>query len=266
MSDTPIEKMDFKQLRNEVQLLRDEIAIFMRKYEDMIYNLDNDNFSGRIVKEKDDMKAELKITAEEISSRVSNGEFESYKSQTAEEISSKVDNDTFTSAISQTADKISSIICERIDTSQAVKVSSTAYFKDKSKIYAIDDKFYRYDTISNNWRLVKDGETVNSIFEQTADGFTLDGAKTTFTGVVYLTDRTKNKTRAFSIFFDDSQGGEEVILHNSDGKTSRPLVLGDLLDTSGYTHTVYIGSSSTGNEVATKAWVNKKSSPTAVFG
>ena len=55
MSD--INKMDFKQLRNEVQLLRDELAMFKRVYEDAIYNIDIDNLSTRIVKEKDDKAA-----------------------------------------------------------------------------------------------------------------------------------------------------------------------------------------------------------------
>lgn len=39
MSDKDINKMDFKELRNEVQLLRDELAIFKRKYEDFYHNL-----------------------------------------------------------------------------------------------------------------------------------------------------------------------------------------------------------------------------------
>ena len=47
MSDN-IPDMNFKQLRNEVQLLRDELAIMKRKYEDILYNLDDDNFSRRI--------------------------------------------------------------------------------------------------------------------------------------------------------------------------------------------------------------------------
>lgn len=65
MSDN-INKMDFKQLRNEVQLLRDELAIMKRKYEDIIYNLDDDNFSSRIVKEKGDMKTAIEQTEEAI--------------------------------------------------------------------------------------------------------------------------------------------------------------------------------------------------------
>lgn len=71
MSDIPVNSMDFKQLRNEVQLLRDELALFKRKYEDVIYNLDDDNFSGRFIKEKNDMKAEIKLTDGRITAAVS---------------------------------------------------------------------------------------------------------------------------------------------------------------------------------------------------
>ena len=55
MSDYNISNMNMKQLRNEVQALRDELAIFKRKYEDVIYNLDTDNFSGRFIKEQANM-------------------------------------------------------------------------------------------------------------------------------------------------------------------------------------------------------------------
>ena len=46
MSDLPIQKMDFKQLRSEVQSLRDELAMMKRHYEDLLYNLDDDNISS----------------------------------------------------------------------------------------------------------------------------------------------------------------------------------------------------------------------------
>lgn len=39
MSDKNINQMDFKELRNEVQMLRDELAIMQRKYEDILNNL-----------------------------------------------------------------------------------------------------------------------------------------------------------------------------------------------------------------------------------
>ena len=66
MSNTNISNMNDKQLRNEVQLLRDELAIFKRKYEDLLYNLDDENFSSRFIKEKGAMKTAIEQTAEEI--------------------------------------------------------------------------------------------------------------------------------------------------------------------------------------------------------
>ena len=90
MSDKDINKMDFKELRNEVQMLRDELAIMQRKYEDILYNLDDENFSSQFIKEKDGMKAELKITAEQITSKVSSSEVESMISQTAGELNSRI--------------------------------------------------------------------------------------------------------------------------------------------------------------------------------
>ena len=109
MSD--ISKMNDKQLRNEVQLLRDELAIMKRKYEDIIYNLDTDNFSSRFVKEQGDMKTAIKVTAEGIETKVSNEEFESTKKQTAELISSEVKklsdaDDELSTKITQTATDI----------------------------------------------------------------------------------------------------------------------------------------------------------------
>lgn len=75
MSDN-INAMNFKQLKNEVQLLRDELAIMKRKYEDAIYNLDSDNFSKSFTREQGNMKAQVKITAEAIKTMVSNTDLE----------------------------------------------------------------------------------------------------------------------------------------------------------------------------------------------
>lgn len=85
MSEANINNMDLKRLRNEVQLLRDELAIMQRKFEDIIYNLDDDNFSSRFVKEKGDMRTAIEINAEGIKTKVSNEEFESAMTQTAEQ-------------------------------------------------------------------------------------------------------------------------------------------------------------------------------------
>ena len=71
MREENIEKMNFKELRREVQLLRDELAIFKRKYEDAIYNLDSDNFGKSFTVEQNNMKAQIKVTADAITTMVS---------------------------------------------------------------------------------------------------------------------------------------------------------------------------------------------------
>ena len=110
MSDN-INKMDFKQLRNEVQLLRDELAIMQRKYEDILYNLDNENFSSQIIQEKDDMKGDIEINAKSIKTKVSSKEFESTITQVHDKIETEVKtlNDAdkeLASKITQTAESI----------------------------------------------------------------------------------------------------------------------------------------------------------------
>lgn len=133
MSDN-INTMNFKQLKNEVQSLRDELAIMKRKYEDIIYNLDTDNFSQRIVKQGKDMYTKIEQTAEEISLQAEKvGENTKNLSElqiTAEEIQMAVfeenEDGTKTSKITQTADAIRSEI--------------------KSATETLDGKFKNYST------------------------------------------------------------------------------------------------------------------------
>lgn len=61
---------------------------------------------GNVALELGKLKTEIKVIEGEISEKVSNDEFESYKKQTAEEISSKVSNSKFESYVKQTAEEI----------------------------------------------------------------------------------------------------------------------------------------------------------------
>jgi hypothetical protein len=142
MSD--ISKMTDKQLRNEVQLLRDELAIMKRKYEDIIYNLDTDNFSSRFVKEQGDMKTAIKVTAEGIETKVSNEEFESTKKQTAELISSEVKklsdaDNALSTKITQTEDSISAFAKE---TENDITTMQSAIDVNKKSINMTVSKFF----------------------------------------------------------------------------------------------------------------------------
>lgn len=137
MSDIPIQGMDFRQLRNEVQLLRDELAIMQRKYEDILYNLDDDNFSDYIKKEKENMKTEIIINEEGIKTKV---------------------------------DKAFNF--EKATMGDGEPTSST----DKTRLYynQSNNRYYYFDDITQLWKEVQDG-TIYSAFEQTATGFNLSG-------------------------------------------------------------------------------------------
>lgn len=143
MSDD-INKMDFKQLRNEVQLLRDELAIMQRKYEDILYNLDDDNFSVKTLKEKETMKESIIETGNSVSS------------------------------IKQTADSIQSTVTSVFTEIEQIDSLSELNSKPKNKIYSLDGVNYHYNHIINLWEEI-DGNSIASSFIQTADGFELNG-------------------------------------------------------------------------------------------
>ena len=155
MSDKDINQMDFKELRKEVQSLRDELAIMQRKYEDILYNLDDENFSSQFIKERDGMKAELKITAEEISTKVSSEDVESMISQTAEQISSRIEDveDAY-SYIEQEVDNISSKVSDEDGVYSLFEQTSGGFLLDGKRV-----------KVSGVLQLVDDdGEPLFSIF------------------------------------------------------------------------------------------------------
>ena len=70
MLNKPIEQMDFKELRKTVQELSDTIAVMKRKYEDLLYNIDESNFSGAYQVIVENQRAEVKIDKDMISAIV----------------------------------------------------------------------------------------------------------------------------------------------------------------------------------------------------
>jgi hypothetical protein len=161
MSDD-IAKMNDRQLRNEVQLLRDEIAIMKRKYEDIIYNLDTDNFSSRFTKEQGDMKTAIEITAKGVESKVSKEDFESTIKQTASSIETEVkklndkDNE-LSSKITQTA--------EGVETTVKSVVNGT-YIKDKLGNEYLTDALFRSNLQQDAYGIYA---TVQATYETKAD-------------------------------------------------------------------------------------------------
>lgn len=186
MSDN-IATMNDKQLRKEVQSLRDELAIMQRKYEDIIYNLDTDNFSSRFVKEQGDMRTAITVTAKGIEAKVSQEDFESAISQTSKAIEAKVSTEEFESRLTLTATQFEtsisnlySTLSTRISQSQDdIILSAQKYVTDtlEEKNYVTQSEFViTADGISSRVGLVEDGEfTGGTLFTQSAGKFYFGG-------------------------------------------------------------------------------------------
>lgn len=268
MYDGDINKMNFRQLRDEVQLLRDELAVFKRKYEDTVYNLDSDNFGKSFTVEQNNMKAQIKIAADAVKSMVSDTdlqlELEKYSTieQTAEKIELavvRIDNSTDEklkeySTLTQTAEAITGTVTKDFVST----LIGDAYVTDAkltSKISQSADEIYL--SVSRKYETIENAETIyeelddyisdvslnadklstrvtslesfkTSVFTQTADGFTLDGNQTTFTGVIFLTDNDGNKKFAF--FDDESQGYEQIIIGSTGASAGLPITIGNSKD------------------------------------
>lgn len=171
MREENISKMKFKELRDEVQLLRDELAIFKRKYEDAIYNLDGDNLGKSFTITQNNLKAQIKITADALKSVVTKKDLETELIKY--------------STIEQTADSISSYVQRQMNLKTAEVIPNIAYATDTSKIYKIQtynsvgntvigETYYYYNSISKDWEELS-GDSVYTMFEQTDEGFKLRG-------------------------------------------------------------------------------------------
>lgn len=136
MSD--LTTMDVKRLRNEVQDLRDELALMKRKFEDILYNLDTDNFSPRVVKQGNDMYTKIEQNAEGITLQ-------------AEKIDENVQN---LASLKVTADEIETAVFEKTtdedgNTQKISKIEQTAEAirsEVKTEVDTVNGKFEKYST------------------------------------------------------------------------------------------------------------------------
>jgi hypothetical protein len=231
MSD--IDKMNFNQLRNEVQLLRDEIAIFKRKYEDIIYNLDTDNFSSRLVKQGNDMYTKIEQTEESITLQ-------------AEMIEG---NTTKIGTLEVTAGQIQSTVQENYEdlSSSISSVSQTA------------------NSISTRVGKVEKGKYGEyTLFTQSFDTFLFDGRYMKILSAIQLTDNSGNHT--FSIFHNEgngvSAGDRGTYITGISPYLNEPLIIG------GTGQKVYLGDKDTkdNNLIATQGWVLENGGGIAKFG
>ncbi len=285
MSDLDISRMTDKQLRNEVQALRDELAVFKRRYEDMIYNLDSDNFGKSFTIEQDNMRAQVKMTADAIKTMVSNDAMMSAITQKADSIKIELSDETdekltkyatreyTTEAITDNITKeyieakIEGVYVESAKFSTMFETSATGlraeikadYEGLEGEVSALSDSITTISATAEeiNTKVTNLETSSFTEFTQTSDYFLLDGDKVVFTGHIFLTDNAG--TPKFALGDDESQGFGQVTFR-SVTETEIPLVLGDS------DGAVYVGTKATGNEVATRSWVNANPNIVAVFG
>ena len=169
MSQIDISRMDFKQLRAKVQELEDTLALMKRRYEDILYNLDDGNFSGNFIKEKEQMKTEISVNAEGIKTKVSQTDLDDV-------------TEIMYSEFEQTAGKISMCVSKTAaygsaTSGHAIPTAANTTAEEKEKMYFCEanEKYYYFNPISNRWIEVED-DNIYSAFVQTPYGFELSGA------------------------------------------------------------------------------------------
>lgn len=188
MREENIEKMNFKELRAEVQLLRDELSILKRKYDDALYNLDSDNFSGSYTAEQNDMKAQVKVTANAVSVLVAEMGNYATTEWTSKQITSTVKNyqtkadadaeyDELMTEITQTAGSITSIASKNMNAyfeSDYNPNNITTSAKQKSMLCLYEDEYYYYDDFYGEWKEYP-SSGLQTMFVQDAEKFALTG-------------------------------------------------------------------------------------------
>lgn len=219
MFDIPISKMNDKQLRNAVQMLYDELAIFKRKYEDAIYNLDSDNLGKSFTIEQNNMKAQIKVTADAIKTMVSDTDLQSALANY--------------STITQTANAIQTVVSKGASLEDAIPVTSLDYATDKNAVYVIrstdalgnitGEKYYYYNDLLNQWEILS-GDSIYTVFNQTASGFELKG-NVLIDGNTVI---TKNLTLSGNVTWD-MENSPVLTRYSSDNLNwHSPMISGDM--------------------------------------
>ena len=170
MFDIPISKMNDKQLRNAVQTLYDELAMFKRKYNDAIYNLDSDNLGKSFTIEQNNMKTQIKVAADAIKTMVTDTDLD----KTLENYST----------ITQTANAIQTVVSKGENLDDAILIGSLDDATDTEAVYVIQETnengkllsetYYYFNDITKQWEILS-GDSIYTVFNQTAEGFSLKG-------------------------------------------------------------------------------------------
>ena len=231
MFDKDISKMDFKELRSAVQTLYDAYEIMRRKYEDAINNLDSDNFSDGYTVEQNNMKAQVQITADAIKTMVSKADLKSALSAY--------------STLKQTADAIETVVSKGASLGDAEEVNSSSEMVDTDKVYVIrntdedgnilSEKYYYYNDLSEEWQVLS-GDSIYTLFEQTAEGFKLRG------NVLISGDVTLKSLAWYTKMF-----GDKLVLCDGNGNVKLEFGANTIFDKFEYPY-IFIGAGESGTK------------------
>jgi hypothetical protein len=143
-----------------------------REYEDILYNLDDDNFSSRFVREKNNLKTAITQTEKEIKLQAS-----AIDENTSAISSLSITAENITSRVEQTEMDLVSYAEMALTSDEVYSIVSTEYIKGRvDGEYATSDDIYTLQaSIEQNAEsitmIVSDsGSGEESIFKQTADG------------------------------------------------------------------------------------------------
>ncbi len=153
-----------KRLEDGIALLEEQLISMKRHYEDLLNNLDEDNFSANYKVQQGNMYSKIEQTAEKIETEVS-ALWEENENRQGD-----------ISRITQTATDITSLVMKMFAPAKTTTKNplSDSSELDKNSLYLYGNNVFCYDDVLEEWRLIKD-VTVSSSLKQTAFGFTING-------------------------------------------------------------------------------------------
>ena len=157
-----------KRLEDGIAILEEQLVSMKRHYEDLLNNLDEDNFSANYKVQQGNMYSKIEQTAEKIETEVG-----------------AVYNEVL------------------VGTKGNPATHPEEYESYKGSLVSWNGNNYRYSSLLGKWEKV-DGNSISSSFKQTAEGFYLDGdvkidGNTYQNGSIYVTGKGADKGSALYV-------------------------------------------------------------------
>mgnify|MGYP007111664888 CR=1 FL=1 len=177
---------EINRLRKELDELGSKFVAMKRHYEDLLNNLDEDNFSANYKAQQGNMYSKIEQTAEKIETEVG-----------------VVYNEVL------------------VGTDGNPATNPDKYEKYKGSLVSWNGSNYRYSAMSNKWEKV-DSNSISSSFRQTADGFFLNGdvkinGNTYQDGNIYVTGKGTDRGSALYVCDDNTDNIAGFISFDSTG-------------------------------------------------